>query len=265
MFLPYKITLAEIESLCKVNSITSFDLKKEQNKSFSLLKEYIRGKDDIIDGSKLQSIWFPTDNKSFMYDIFISHSHEDSESAQLLASWLEKSCGLRCFLDAAVWQSADLLLKEIDEDYCIEKNTKNYNYQKRNFSTSHVHAMLTMAIMDIMDRTECSIFIKSSQSIKLEEAINTKTLSPWLYLELSFMKKLRIQIPERYKVHKTRMYSSGDQTIMTESEGSKLNFAYSVDLSSIHDLTSYKLLELKKKKLEGNSCLDELYKSSYLK
>ncbi len=269
MFLPYKTTVNEINSLIrKTHAIKPLSSEKEEKKSFSFLRDYVMGEHGVINGSKLQSVWFPTDNESFLYDIFISHSHNDLDKAKILASWLENYCGLKCFLDAYVWESADRLLKEIDDEYCFEKNTGCYNYNKRNFSTSHIHAMLSMAIMDIMDRTECSIFIQSDQSISLENIRNTQTLSPWLYEELSFMKKLRMQIPSRYKrlYDGVRMFSSdGNTQCMMESKESSLNIAYDVDLSSIQDLSSEQLLSLYQNGNAKFRNLDKLYVSTYIK
>jgi hypothetical protein len=269
MFLPYRTTVYDIDSLVqKANGIKALSSEKEEEKSFSLLKSYVMGEHGVINGSKLQSTWFPTNNEIFPYDIFISHSHNDLEKAKLLASWLENDCGLKCFLDAYVWESADKLLKEIDDEYCFERSTGYYNYNKRNFSTSHIHAMLSMAIMDIMDRTECAIFIQSDQSITLENIRNTQTLSPWLYEELSFMKKLRMQIPPRYMhlYSGVRMFSSGGNTqCMMESKETSLNIAYDVDLSSIQNLSSSQLWNLRSKGNIKLRNLDELYASTYIK
>ena len=97
----------------------------------SNLKEYV--KDGVIDGSKLSDKWF----KTIKSDVFISYSHNDEEIAMALSGYLEKEFGLNIFVDSFFWGSADALLKDIDDTYC-KKDCGEYDYQKRNFSTSIV-------------------------------------------------------------------------------------------------------------------------------
>lgn len=63
--------------------------------------------DDIISGEKLSESWFKTVDS----DIFISHSHNDTDLAYALAGWLKEEFDLDVFLDEVVWGSADKLLK----------------------------------------------------------------------------------------------------------------------------------------------------------
>lgn len=197
MFVPFKTTRREIQNLLAHNTTASpIDVAGRTSDVYTELSKIIFGRNGVVDGTALQDFWFPTQEKE--YDVFISHSHNDLGYAVNLASWLERRCGLRCFVDHFVWKSADDLLKRIDDVYTWEPERNVYDYDKRNFSTSHVHTMLSMAILDIIDCSECCIFIESDQSISLE-GIKTKTLSPWIYEELTYMKKGRITIPERYQ------------------------------------------------------------------
>lgn len=143
-----------------------------------------------MDGGALQEEIFPTDK--FGFDIFLSHSHKDLELAKSFASYLDTK-GIRVFLDSYIWKSADGLLQKIDDRYCKDTDGKHYIYKRRNYSTSHVHAMLTMAILVMIVKTQYSIFIESNNSIVLKNLGNTNkamTLSPWCYEELSIMKTL---------------------------------------------------------------------------
>ena len=148
MFLPYKTTVNEINSLIrKTHAIKPLSSEKEEKKSFSFLRDYVMGEHGVINGSKLQSVWFPTDNESFLYDIFILHFHNDLDKGKILASWLGNYFGLKCFLDGYVGGSADRLFKEIEDENCFEKKTGCYNYNKRNFLHSHINSMFSMAKM----------------------------------------------------------------------------------------------------------------------
>lgn len=119
----------------------------------SSLKEYV--KDGVIDGTKLSGEWF----KTIESDVFISYSHNDEEIAMAVSGYLEREFGLNVFLDSFFWGSADALLKDIDDIYC-KKASGQYDYQKRNLSTSHIHAMLSTAIIKVMDSVRNSFFLK---------------------------------------------------------------------------------------------------------
>lgn len=190
---------------------TAFDLQINL-KDFSCVDEYINiGKqqkdilkklakeelgdfmlsDEVIDGEKLSNAWF----KNIESDIFISHSHNDADLAFALTGWLKKEFDLDVFLDEVVWGSADELLKQLDEKYCYQEDTKTYNYKKRNFTTSHVHAMLSTAIHSVMDNSEVIFFLNTRESFpsikNVMQETSEYTLSPWIYQEVMNAKLLR--------------------------------------------------------------------------
>lgn len=148
--------------------------------------------DGIIKGDTLKDAYFPStffDGTS--YDVFISHSHKNETDAHLFAAWLEKYKGFKCFVDSFAWGSADQLLREIDDKYCYSEHKKTYDYNKRNFTTSHVHAILSMALLETIQRSKCCIFIESSESVPLSSKLKKETLSPWLYEEIKYMQLLQ--------------------------------------------------------------------------
>lgn len=126
--------------------------------TFNKQKQHIRKELDCfllnegsIDGSALQSDWFPDVDA----DIFLSHSHGDQKLAMGFAAMLKDKFGLTTFIDSCVWGYADDLLKKIDDVYCKNEKGDTYNYQQRNYSTSHVHMMLSSALTKMMDKAEC--------------------------------------------------------------------------------------------------------------
>lgn len=181
--------------------------------------------EEILDGKKLSNSWF----KTIESDVFISHSHNDTNLAYALAGWLKKEFDLEVFLDEVVWGNADTLLKKIDEKYCKQENSKNYDYNKRNFSTSHVHAMLSTAIHSVMDNAEAIFFLNTNESFPpIKDVLNedsTYTLSPWIYQETINAKLLRITKWEEYRKRKGLRHSAN------ESFSNKLNIAYKTPLS----------------------------------
>lgn len=133
----------------------------------SSLKNFI-GIDVVIDGTKLQESWFPTKQN---FSVFLSHSHSDEKLAISLAGFLEKEIKLNTFIDSCLWGSCNELLREIDEKYCIHSNRTSFDYDKRNYSTSHVHMMLSIALSRMIDNCEAIFFLNSENSISLEEEI----------------------------------------------------------------------------------------------
>jgi len=144
--------------------------------------------DGVIDGEKLESIWFP----QIKADIFISHSHDDEKLAVTLAGWLYRQFDLESFIDSTIWGHADSLLKKIDNEYCLNDGGATYSYEKRNYSTSHVHMMLSTALAKMMDNTECLFFLNTPNSVTPSSIINkSDTNSPWLYYEIGISSVIR--------------------------------------------------------------------------
>lgn len=160
--------------------------KKVGSKSLSSQKTSIEEKinsfvrnDGSLDGSMMQENWFP----QIEADIFISHSHKDEVLALALAGWLKKVFGLTAFIDSCVWGYSNELLKQIDDAYCLNGN-HSYSYKKRNYSTSHVHMMLSVALTQMIDNTECLFFLNTPNSLTPGTIIN-QTESPWIYSEIA--------------------------------------------------------------------------------
>lgn len=235
----------------QLNDLSPSDIDKERLKVYKQLKNF-EGEGGVIDGKALQKYVFPNGEVND-YNVFISYSHDDENLVKRLVTYLREYCGLKVFLDYYVWKSADSLLKRIDDHYCKTRDGKQYIYGRRNFSTSHVHAMLSMAILDIINKTECCIFLDSEHSIHLDRLSNiskARTLSPWIYEELSFMRYL----PFQHSIIRTRMFSSGMENLF---EGLQLKVAHEVDMDGflIMDETDLSLLA----HYRGEKGLDALY------
>ena len=192
-----KVTNKEIEDVVKYNSTEQIKLwnnigwqcKQEFKDEYNyLLKNYLN--DGTINGTKLIKEVFDKNN----YDVFLSYSHNDEKLVLTIAGMLMEQFNLNVFVDTFYWGSADDLLKEIDDIKC-KNSDGTYDYQKRKITTSHVHAMLTSAIMQVMDLSEIVIFVNTNNSVPvLENTLSGKkeyTFSPWIYEEVLLTELLR--------------------------------------------------------------------------
>lgn len=147
--------------------------------------------DGALDGSKLKEVWFPNIQE---VDVFISHSHSDIKKAEALANWLYEKFRLRSFIDSHVWGYANDLLREIDDKYAYQSSSSTYNYQIRNITTSHVHMMLSAALTEMIDKTECLFFINTDnaiENIQINGQDEDRTSSPWIMSELATSNTIR--------------------------------------------------------------------------
>lgn len=244
----------------QVEDITEFDeryielgkkIYEEQKDSFkSSIEGYLNGK-KAIDVSSLTSDWFPIVDS----DIFISHSSKDRDKAYGLAGWLKENLNLNAFVDSAVWGNSSELLLEIDNKFCKKnKESRTYVYELRNYSTSHVHMILSSALTRMIDNSECVFFLKTPNSIKAEDFIG-ETNSPWIYSELMATQTIR-----RHKIFRGGLQEQEIREVF-DSKESFPEFEYEVSLADMTKINQYILDEVKRK-FSSNTIhpLDALYK-----
>lgn len=219
--------------------------------------------DGYLDGSKMQSNWFP----QIEADIFISHSHKDEHMAIGLAGWLYDKFGLKAFIDSCLWGYCDELLKKLDDKYCMNQDKTLYYYSKRNASTSHIHMMLSTALAMMLDKTECIFFLNTPNSIMPSKLIES-TESPWIYCEIALTKLIR-KAPKRINVQKS-VFNPGqgiqikyglDMKHLYEINGSDLNRWDTICKSSLKNMQEGE-------KYDNFHPLDKLYdivKNMYIK
>ncbi|MGC7946837.1 hypothetical protein [Bacillus sp. II_CA] len=220
MFAGFDLNLTDIDFTYKEDGNRLFleNKRKVENE----LSEFLN-KDGVIDGTSIQNNWFP----QIETDVFISHSHNDFDKAIALAGWLKHHFKLNVFIDSCVWGSADALLKKIDDDYCLISDGGSYSYEKRNYSTSHVHTMLTVALSSIIDKAECLLFLNTPNSISTKDVIQQQTNSPWIYLEIVMSQLVRKEKPGR-KILKKSLFENAQK---------ELNINYRLDMEHLHPLT----------------------------
>lgn len=184
--------------LCTGNEIYNDHAAKSKRNLKDFILEYKR-----IDGTAVKEHWF----NQIKADVFISHSHDDISKVKAFAGWLYDKFGLKAFIDSCVWGYCDELLNEIDEIYCKNNHNNTYDYKSRNYSTSHVHMMLSIALSQMMNSTESIVFYNTPNSVCWEDELKNiksnkkKTLSPWIYYELANTKLIEERVPSRQLTH----------------------------------------------------------------
>ena len=215
----------------RLQEIGSESISHQKVKIIEKISSFADG-DGYLDGTKMQENWFP----QIKADIFISHSHKDEKLAIALAGWLQETFGLTAVIDSCVWGYANELLKMIDDEYCYQKETNTYNYQKRNYSTSHIHMMLSVALTQMIDNTECLFFLNTPNSITPNTIIN-QTESPWIYSEISISQLIRKKELQEYRIMEQ------NESLKTFSEDKKLNIQYDLPTDHLVDINGYVLRE----------------------
>lgn len=170
--------------------------------------------EDTLNGREMKDKWFP----KIEADVFLSHSHKDEKTIIALAGFLYDRFHIKSFIDSTVWGYANDLLKLIDELHCQSSGPGNYDYNKRNYSTSHVHLMLNTALLETLDSTECVIFVETPNSIQsVAKTVEKGTYSPWIYSELNLINYLRVKVPERLIEIRHGQFNAKEDEILLEN------------------------------------------------
>lgn len=213
--------------------------KKEEKITNGLEEAYVNGFGYNADS--LQESWFPLVQGAHT---FISHSHADRELATNLAIWLKHHFNIDAFIDSHIWGYALDLQKNIDEKHCKNDDGLTYSYEKRNFSTSHVHLMLANSLTRMLDECECLIFLETSNSLldvddNADLTETSITASPWIMHELSTSGMLREnpKIP-RSTFDLESMITDSHEMILEKKASENFNAFYKLDLENLRKITS---------------------------
>lgn len=186
-------------------------------------------------------------------DVFISHSSKDAQLAKQFSGWLKTNLDLTAFIDSEIWGHSDDLLKDLDNQYCLNSGGETYSYKKRNGSTAHVHMMLSYALTRMIDRTECFFFLETSNSVTAEDAVKG-TYSPWIFHELATVDTIDLKSPKRSMTEKARYITENLSASMEE-----LKVKYPVLGRRLIELQSKSLTDWVAGGRSTTHALDDLY------
>ena len=235
MYSKFKVSTSDDYS--SYYEIGKIHLEEQKTNIKKRLEEFIDYDTGVIDGSALEEELF----KEIEADIFLSHSHSDENLAVGFAGWLKTNFNLTAFVDSCVWEYAEDILLEINNRYNVispkEQEKKTYSYSKVNYAASHIYLMLNSALNNMINKTECFMFLDTEHScIHMdEEKAPDKTLSPWIYSEIVMANTMKITPPDRLLVSTEFRHNISESLQMTHN----LDFSTFIDLSPT-DLANWK-------------------------
>ncbi len=202
-----------------------------------------------LDAEKIKGDWFPM----IKSDVFISHSHRDLDIVKKLADILSQHLKLKVFVDSEIWKYSDELVERI-ESQCYESGRSLHDK-----IVAHVNIMLSSAITKMLDRTECVIFLNTSNSLIPTKYSSLKqTDSPWIYHELFITSILPVQSPNR------QMHYS---VVNEANEAHQLQILHTVPLEHLTNLSNKEFMywAIMAKCCHCENSLDVLYNLKSLK
>lgn len=236
------------------------DLLEKRNFVRNSLSQFIQPNGNLS-AAQIGESWFP----NVYAHVFLSHSHRDENLAINLANFLYNTFGIVTFIDSCIWGYKNHLLKQIDDEYCLNVDKKTYNYDLRNRSTSHVDVLLTKALLEMIDNTECHFLLNTNQAVNGQEILN-HTYSPWIFMENFASTCIRKRSPSEHRGMIKKSHARLDE------QNRNLVMEFNIDLSHLHPLTDEGFSDWKKiaeKRLNMNlgfqgtkahAALDILYK-----
>lgn len=251
MFASFKMELPNFspDYLEKLYSIGKKQYDSQKKSIQQSLDAYLAPNGSLT-ASEIEGDWFPT----IKADVFLSHSHKDEKTAIAFAGYLSKF-GIKSFIDSCVWGYANDLIKQIDDEYCVQSTKSSgghtYDYDKRNYSTAHVHMILNGALLKMIDNTECLIFLDTPNSIEIKDLSNGTTNSCWVYSEL---------LMSSYIKRKTPIRQDYNFSLNESFEHKELSFEYNVNINHLIKLSFSDILNaVNQIKGTNQSLLDCLY------
>lgn len=203
------LDIEDLESICKdIGREAIYNYQKVIEESRKLVSNNIRNyilQDDVIDATEMQSSWFSTTKSCNRTHVFLSHKHRDLEYAEKFAAWLYKYFGIITFIDSFVWGNSYVLQKKLDNKFCKNTDKSTYSYEKRNFSTAHVHMMLANALTMMIDQCECFFWLDLNNDDSFEAQLSfasdneTITDSAWIYHEITTAQMIQRRSVKEYR------------------------------------------------------------------
>ncbi len=216
MFRSYALDLNEIYPLIEEQSVDSLYPPFDIDAVSDTLNKMLNAEVPFLNAKELCNLFFP----SVECPVFLSHSGKDKDNVRRFARWLNEKFEINAFIDSDLWGCINVLQRKLDRPYQIDPVTRErvanpgnsrratYDYNERNYSTAHVHMMLSHALTQMIHSSECFIFLRTSKSISHHDTL-TGTFSPWIFHELATV--------DTIKVNRSRDSLPSDESLAQEN------------------------------------------------
>lgn len=174
--------------------------------------------------------------------VFLSHSSQDKTVVRKLANYLYHEFGIISFIDSDLWGCIQDLQVEIDKQFCLQPGKQHtYDYDERNYSTSHTHMILSYALTRMINQSECFIFLKSDNSVAIDDSI-IGTFSPWIFHELITVDTIELTRPDRIDDE----FAKSIESSLKHFSEQRLKVQYPIPCRRLLHLSPRMLINLKK-------------------
>src|SRR5699024_5233593 len=151
------------------------------------------------------------------------------------AGFLKEEFNLKVFIDSAVWGHSNELIDSITQHYPQEKKKKASDLEKLINIISHVNLMLKSALDKMIDNCEAIFFLNTPNSVSLNNSVQQKTNSPWIFSEIATTQVIKKKTPERLK-KQTKIYVNMENSLMIKKI-KKITNQYELEINKFTEHT----------------------------
>lgn len=242
MYIGFEIDSDLIQTIkeCEIDHYKNIALSNyEQYKKIiqkKIRESFVLKQNGVIDVKPIEDMWFP----NVKSHVFLSHSHNDEKEALFLAGFLKEKCDVDVFIDSCIWNYSNDLLKILDEHYC-KIYSDHYNYNLRNITTTQVHLILNMALTKMINSTECFMFMKTKNSVRMKNDVSIiQTESAWICDELL----IASLVARRSKEIHRKEFRMNHLFSINESYQGIPQFIYDISFMDLKNITCNQLLDI---------------------
>ncbi|GHH44054.1 toll/interleukin-1 receptor domain-containing protein [Helicobacter pylori] len=176
----FKVNLddSKNQSILKPNSHYSNNKAHQVNEAAEKIHELIQNAKHSNDGIVLnhneikEAFFSPFKPQLKNAQVFLSHSHADKNKALKVKGYLESKTKHKVFVDSLFWDYKDDVLNELAK------------YDDINGIEDAFTLILRESLQDMIEKCPYFVFLKSKNSVSLNQDLLGITYSAWIYEEL---------------------------------------------------------------------------------
>ncbi|GAA9829773.1 toll/interleukin-1 receptor domain-containing protein [Helicobacter pylori] len=154
-------------------------------KIYKLIKDANHSNDNIVlKRNEIKEAFFsPFKPQLKNAQVFLSHSHADKNKALEVKYYLENQTKRKVFIDSLFWDYKDDVLNELAKYDDISRIEDAFTL------------ILRESLQDVIEKCPYFVFLKSSNSVSLNQDLSRTTYSAWIYEELNIAHSIRESRP----------------------------------------------------------------------